>query len=933
MNSNYTTKQFRKLLTLLVLVFFHGWISGIIAQKPAANCKECFSTELVTFNEFDNYLAIELKVEALNCTAALSHFTVEVPCGTVTEVNNSHNWPMEINSTDATTSIYGLKVDDIKNFGEDGENSTFTLQYHVYFETEECLNQLKYDTFKVAYKAANCIAIDSIQLSNEQLEASLTTVPITCYGSNNGQASVTVSNGTPPYRYSWSNGATTANIQNLAAGSYSVTITDATEATVSLEATITEPAPLSGTAQITNTECGQSLGAIQVTASGGTEPYSYEWSNGENTSSISQLGEGTYTLTLSDAAGCTQTVSYPITAKTDLKASISSHYLECYEEGNGALTVDVQGGLPPYAYTWNNGETTATVDNLNSGSYEVVITDANGCSITQRGYVILKKLNIIPTVEQPLCYGDQTGAISIDISNGTAPYDIQWSNGESGASIDGLAGDEWYSVSVTDAKGCTRSKYIQVTNPQQISINTQVSKQSCEESDSTLIVSIHPSGGTPPYDIYYNDELLPDEQLVVDKEGEYELTVIDANGCSITQKTLIERPEAVLTANIDVVQPNCNQPYGAVTITPSEGSDPYVAIWSDGYKGLQRTNLEPGEYIITIEDAIGCSLTQTVQIDAATQASVKIIAPVNAPLCNSADNVLQAVTEHAETYKWTIHTTNNWLILNQMADQLLYSSGEGSASITLEVTSKDGCTASNTITLSCSSEDSTDEDDTEGETPEVPSCENNCLDIAGMKIELTDDGCYKYTAEVITNGNCQYDLSHLTIHIDEGAVSEVSNSKNWPVEMNSTDPTTGLYGFKIDNIEGFGKHPESFSLEFKLCTETAPQSFLVAYKAGQCIMFDTLHINVQPKLASKSYPNPFVDQTTIEFTPTDDDYAVLNIYGVNGELLQCLYEGPVSAQTKYAFKFRSPVAGSNIYFYQLKCGNQSTSGKLIQTAY
>ncbi len=905
-----------------------------LSQDNKGKCNDCFNTEIVELIEEDLCLHIELKVSAQQCGQALSHLTVEAPCGTVAEATNSENWAMSLNSADPTTGIYGLKVDDIPNFGEDGKADSFILNYTICSDDKDCMEEIKNNYFTVAYKTGTCIFTDSILIDSQALDATIEVHPITCYGEDNGSIDVSVRGGIPPYSFLWNNGFTTEDIANLPAGEYEVYISDANGENLTLSAALTEPESIKVNSTITNSNCGFSDGAIHIEVTGGLPPYKYSWNTGHTTATVDKLKGGLYTVTVEDALACAKSYAFRVKEESDLSINIDNAVLECHEEGQGTLTATVSGGLAPYTYLWNNGDTTATANDLSSGGHTITVTDANGCAQSERAYVTLKKLNITAAVNNPLCHGDSTGSISIEINNGTPPYDIQWITGDTTSTVTNLP-PNYYPVTVTDSVGCSNKKYIRISEPEAITLNAAVRRQSCESEDSTMLIIINANGGTPPYDIYYKGELLPDDQLTTDKEGDYEFTVIDANECSITQNVTIERPDAVLKANIDIVQPNCEQPYGSVTITPSEGNEPYVAIWSDGYTGLVRNNLEPGEYTVSIEDAIACNLTQTVQIDSVRQASVKITPPINAPLCNSTDNVLQAITEHAESYQWTIQTANNWLVQNQTDNQLLYSSGEGNASISLEVTSIDGCTASDTIILSCTNEDSSGEDGTEGETPDTSTCENNCLDIIGINMELTNDDCYVYTAEVITNGNCQYDLSHLTISIDEGFVSEVSNSQNWPEELNSSDPTTGLYGFKIDNIEGFGKYPESFSLQFKLCTQAkpAPQSFLVAYKAAQCIMFDTLNINVQPKLASKSYPNPFVEQTTIEFTPAEDDYAVLNIYGANGKLLQCLYEGPVSAQTKYTFKFRSPVAGSNIYFYQLKCGKQSASGKLIQTAY
>jgi hypothetical protein len=769
------------------------------------------------------------------------------------------------------------------------------------------------------------------QLSDNQLEANLETTAIVCYGANNGQIDLTVTKGTAPYEFIWSNGATTEDISNLAAGTYSVTITDAAGASLTLEAVITQPETIRATASITNTKCGQADGAISVTVSGGIEPYTYLWSTGENSTSVNNLSEGTYTLTLSDAAGCVKIINYTIAAETDLTANINSDYLECYEDGTGALTVEVSGGTAPYTYLWDNGATDATVENLNSGTHQVTITDANGCSIVQKGYVILKKLNITSVSDHPVCNGDSNGSITVSITNGTEPYDIQWSNGDTGATIDNLPAD-WYEVTVTDQMGCTRSKYIKVNEPEQISLSAQISRQSCEAADSSIVVNISASGGTPPYEIYYNNEQI--DELVVEKEGYYELTATDANGCTVTQQILVERPDAALEATVDIQQPTCNEALGSVTVSVANGTEPYNAVWSDGTTGLMRTDMEPGEYLITIEDAIGCSVSKAVSIHAVTKPTATILVPDQRPTCNSTNNTLQAIVDGATQYTWSISdATGTWIIHEELMEQLVYNAGEGQVSISLVVENAEGCLAQDMIILNCADEPTDGNGGSGDGNEDIDNCENTCFTIKAVDWYKNANGCYTYKAKVSTDGSCRHELSHLTIQVDNGYVQTVNNSENWAIELNMQDPTTGLYGFKVDNISGFGHSTDEFDLEFTICSDVPQNSFVVAYKAAQCVMIDQLTFSPQQAVAIQTYPNPFVDNTNIEFTAEEDGYAILNIYGVNGELVECLFEGTVSSGTKYVFNFRSNSTGSNIYFYQLKCGNQSANGKLIQTRY
>ncbi|TRX62817.1 SprB repeat-containing protein [Carboxylicivirga sp. M1479] len=918
---------------ILVAILPFGSFNSTLAQK----CNDCFKTELISIYEEDACLHVELQINANECGQALSHFTIEVACGDITDASNSGNWPMEINNTDPTTNIHGLKVDDIKNFGEDGQNNSFTLKYTVCTDNEECKKQLMHQSFVVAYKAGTCVFTDSITLVENRLDAEVTPKHISCHGDNSGAIDISISNGTPPYAFEWSNGATTKDIDNLTAGTYSLIITDAKGETLTLETIITQATELNVIADITHANCGSSDGAIELNVSGANAPYEYTWNTDATSASINNISGGNYSVTITDYAGCVNSYSYNIIDQTDLRAMVSTSVIECYEEGTGSLTVTPDRGTEPYTYLWGNGSTDATAANLSSGSHRVTVTDANGCSIIKTGYVIIKQLNIQHSLVEPKCFGDNTGSITLDISNGTEPYDIAWNTGDTTATINNLNG-AWYWADIIDAKGCTGKEYVKVSEPNKISLNTTVTRLNCDAADSTIVVTINGAGGTPPYEIYYNDAII-DEEIHVDKEGYYEFTAVDANGCSITQSVYIHRPDAGLDIALNIQQPSCDQINGTAELIFENGAAPYVIMWSDGNTNAIRNDLQAGNYQVTVEDTNGCTASKEVNINLLTIPSVAIIAPIVSPICNTSDNVLNAVVENAESFTWSMQANeSSWHIQSQEINQILYSSGDGTTVVNIEVSSKDGCTVVDTIELACNNDSSNengggDDNENDDNTP-IGNCENTCFDIVPVEWQQTNPGCYTYHAKVITDGTCRYELSHLTLQIDNGTVELVENSRNWKSELNNTDPTTGLHGFKIDDISNFGKTNDSFDLRFNICFDAInPQTeFTIAYKAAQCVILDTLVFETTHKeLSALSYPNPFINQTNIEFTPDENAYAIVNIYGVNGELIECLYQGNVEKGINYIFNFKAQNSASNIYFYRIICGNQSCQGKLIQT--
>ena len=280
----------------------------------------------------------------------------------------------------------------------------------------------------------------------------LTSTNATC-GANNGTASVSASNGTSPYQYTWSNGQNTSSLSNLAAGNYSVTVTDANSCSVTGSTTINTPANLSVSLYPTSPTCGSNNGVISAAVSGGTQPYTYLWSNGQTGSSLNNIVSGNYTVTLTDANNCQFISGITLQSSNNMVITTSSTNATC-GNANGTATVSVSNGTSPYIYTWINGQSGQTANSLVQGSYNVTVTDANNCQAVSYATVTA----ILPptanlNATQTACSGN-TGSITATISNGTAPYTYSWSNGGTTQTISNL-GIGIYTVTVTDANTCT----------------------------------------------------------------------------------------------------------------------------------------------------------------------------------------------------------------------------------------------------------------------------------------------------------------------------------------------------------------------------------------------------------------------------------------------------------------------------------------------
>ncbi len=227
-----------------------------------------------------------------------------------------------------------------------------------------------------------CLFVDSVSIADPApLVVNDTVIDVSCFGGSDGSIGFTSSY----FNYLWSTGDTTSSITGLSAGTYYFTLTNSTGCAISDSATVGQVAALVSSAVVdSNISCnGLSDGGASASASGGTAPYTYLWSNAATTASITGVVAGTYTVSITDANACSNSNTVVITEPGALNAisQLDSH-VTCFGGSDGAISVITVGGTAPYTYIWSNGGTSASVGGLSAGTYTVTVTDANGCSDT-----------------------------------------------------------------------------------------------------------------------------------------------------------------------------------------------------------------------------------------------------------------------------------------------------------------------------------------------------------------------------------------------------------------------------------------------------------------------------------------------------------------------------------------------------------------------
>lgn len=260
--------------------------------------------------------------------------------------------------------------------------------------------------------------------------------------------------GTAPYTYLWSTGETTANIVVNAEGTYTVTVVDAAGCTIIAEIVITINSDPCQSFAATIEE--NPSGTLSTNTTGGTAPYTYEWSTGDITADITISTDGTYTVIITDANGCVVVASITV-SNSDPCQSLST---SIQQNPSGVLEAITTGGTAPYTYLWSTGETTASIVAFMNGTYSVTVVDAMGCMVTES--IIISGSNpcdsfIVTIGEQP----PGSGTLYATPVGGTAPYTYSWSTGETTASIT-VNTSGTYTVTVADANGCVLTASITI---------------------------------------------------------------------------------------------------------------------------------------------------------------------------------------------------------------------------------------------------------------------------------------------------------------------------------------------------------------------------------------------------------------------------------------------------------------------------------------
>jgi gliding motility-associated-like protein len=542
------------------------------------------------------------------------------------------------------------------------------------------------------------------------LTAGINAQQSTCGQSNGAVQILNVSGGTAPYVYSLNGGMpqALAFFINLAAGTYSITVTDAQSCSTSLSATVTNTSgPTQAIFTTVNSACGLANGSIRLNQIlGGTAPFTLQL--GGSTFSYSggiidfpQLNAGNYTLIVTDANGCTlNTPILLLNTSGPAGLTLNTNPATCLENNAQIQVMSVLGGAAPYAYSLNGGQASSQTiwSGLAAGNYTIEVTDANGCNAdTSISLTALPMLEITAqTIQNVQCFGGQDGQVAVSATQGAAPFTVLWSNGSASWNVTGLSAGN-YSVSVTDSNGCMANATLSVSQPDMLSLELSTLPTLCGDANGRVIVDAT-NGGSPSYTYSLNNGPFQSAGVFLDlAAGNYSVSVQDQNGCMAAASTVVQStgyPQQIITT---LNSASCGLSNGAITLQAIVGGIAPYQVSFDNAPSNSYSNgnfifndLVDGSYALSVTDANGCSIDTLLALDMIDGPS-GISLSLTPATCNSDNAAIEVLSVNGGTPQYTFAINNSSYSNQQVWGNL------SSGNYTISVSDASGCTIDTSV--------------------------------------------------------------------------------------------------------------------------------------------------------------------------------------------------------------------------------------------
>ena len=545
--------------------------------------------------------------DAMGCSSSFP-FTIAAPTEIATAPINIQTIDCQNPMGSATVSVTGGSLPYSFAWSDMSADSILT-------------NNMAGEYYVTVTDGLGCTTLDTVQINQADVLSMNTGSMSTCNGASSGFAFVEVMTGTSPFAYQWDTNAgdaVTDTVFNLAPGMYTVTVTDAGNCELIETITVGEfPAMILST-NTTDADCnGAPDGTATVTVMGGTADFTFLWSDatGQTTATATDLSAGLYTVTVTDANGCTMTADANVSTPSMLSiGSISATNVTCFDGADGTATVTATGGTGAFTFAWDDAtmQTTETATNLSPAEYTVTVSDEMGCQVTASVEVEnAEEILLDFATVDVLCASDTDGSIDLTITSGGTPsFTYAWDNMETTEDLDNLSAGI-YIVTVTDADMCTATGEATINTTAPITVTPSAADVTCYNYEDGS-VSIDVVGGVEPYTYAWSTGEVMDELTDI-PAGTYELTVTDANNCGVFSTVEIAQPD-VFTATVETLEPLCaGDETGVLTVTPIGGQ----ADFTYSLDGVTYTdnpvfeNLPAQSYHLFVQDGNACLFDST----------------------------------------------------------------------------------------------------------------------------------------------------------------------------------------------------------------------------------------------------------------------------------------------------------------------------------
>jgi gliding motility-associated-like protein len=418
----------------------------------------------------------------------------------------------------------------------------------------------------------------------------------------------------------WQNGSTAPTFTANATGTYSLTISDNYGCSASRSAFV-KFVNLSVNISAQELSCsGVNDGGLTAYPVGGDPAYAYYWNTSPPsfTQTVNNLGVGTYSVTVTDGNGCTSSSSYSLTMPPALNVTVSSTTSPlCFGQNNGSAVLSVNGGTAPFIVNWNKpGVSGLNPSNLGPGTYTFTVTDANGCYGTGN-FTISEPAELTYQTSQlnAACYGQPISATVTPIG-GTPPITITWQDGSTSFTNTNIPANTNFGFTITDSHNCSKTGSVYLLSPPELTITSTYSNIRCKGENNGSI-SITVQGGIPPYSALWNTGHTGLSYTNL-SPGDYYVTVIDHNSCTLASHFNIREASQYLRLNVTTRNVTCSgYKDGAILLLASGGVSPYTYSITDGintFNGQSNNGVPAGEFIASVTDNYGCTVDTTVII-------------------------------------------------------------------------------------------------------------------------------------------------------------------------------------------------------------------------------------------------------------------------------------------------------------------------------